>query len=137
MAFHQQQRLQMNSNGGKPFHVAIVLLGGVFSSTAFSAINPLACTTEAYKQADTDLNRVYKQVFERVKVDTNRLSRLKASQRQWLKFRDFEVESFTSSSDGGSIHSACVCSVLARLERERIAQLEQYLGGEEGDGCKP
>lgn len=113
------------------------LLFSLLASAAFAAINPLACTSDSYKQADADLNRVYKQVVDRIKNDSSRLNAFKASQRQWLKFRDLEVESFTKSSEGGSIHAVCVCSVLARLERERTAQLEQYLGGEEGDGCKP
>jgi len=120
-----------------PFLKKAIVLSFVLASSAMAAINPSACTSDAYKQADANLNRVYKQVVERMRSDTSRLSAFKASQRQWLKFRDLEVESFTKSSEDGSIHSVCVCSTLARLERERTAQLEQYLGGEEGDGCKP
>lgn len=101
-----------------------------------AAPNPSACG-DSFRTVDAELNKVYKQVMARFDGDTARVNSLKASQRAWLKFRDAEVESYTKSAEGGTVHGTCVCSALARLEVDRTAQLRKYLEGEEGDACRP
>ncbi len=112
------------------------LLLALFAGASLAAPNPSACG-ESFQTVDAELNKVYKQVMARFERDTARVNSLKASQRAWLKFRDAEVESYTKSSDGGSVHGMCVCTALARLEADRTVQLRQYLEGEEGDACRP
>lgn len=119
--------------GKQLFGVCIFLL---FVANIHAAPNPSACG-DSFQTVDAELNKVYKQVVARFDRDTARVNSLKASQRAWLKFRDAEVESYTRSSQGGSVHGLCVCSALARLEADRTAQLRKYLEGEEGDACRP
>ncbi|MFZ4456976.1 MAG: lysozyme inhibitor LprI family protein [Bacteroidales bacterium] len=92
----------------------------------------------SFKQADRELNIVYKRILQEYKTNSLFINRLKDSQRIWIKFRDAEllVKYPDPESNMGSIHSMCVSNYLEYLTRERIKTLRVWLTGvEEGDVC--
>lgn len=94
---------------------------------------------QSYKDADTELNYVYAQIFKEYKADSTFLNALKASQRNWMVFRDSEVLMKYPEQGRlayGSMHPMCESTLLMNLTRERINTLNTWLVGiEEGDGC--
>ncbi len=85
------------------------------------------CASEAYKRADTDLNRFYKQIMARLGTDDAVRQRLVDAQRKWLQFRDAECAFQTIQTAGGSIHPMNVSGCLTDLTRERVMQLQSHL----------
>jgi uncharacterized protein YecT (DUF1311 family) len=94
---------------------------------------------DAYKQADKELNEIYKKILDDYKSDTIFIKNLKASQRIWITFRDAELKvKFPDREPGyyGSIHPLCVESYLEELTRERIRTLKAWIdGAEEDEAC--
>jgi uncharacterized protein YecT (DUF1311 family) len=101
-------------------------------------MNQDAC--RQYKNADTDLNKVYNQILSEYKADTAFVPKLKAAQRAWLAFRDAQMEALYPEPDKqmayGSVFPMCHCTALTRLTKQRTQELRQWLKGEsEGDVC--
>lgn len=85
------------------------------------------CASDAYKRADGDLNRLYKQMTARLSADDAVRQRLVDAQRKWLKFRDAECAFQTIRTVGGSIQPMNVNGCLTDLTRERVMQLQNHL----------
>lgn len=105
--------------------------------TAKTQLEMNACAAEKYKQADAELNRVYKAVLEKYKDDKVVIDKLRAAQRAWIAYRDAEVEAkFPPRAGEGSAVQMCIPLFQAQLTEERIKALREWLdGGEEGDIC--
>lgn len=100
--------------------------------------NETACAK--YKNADAEMNAVYRQVLNKYKSETLFVAKLKAAQRAWIAFRDAHLESLYPEPNKlqayGSVNPVCRCGVLTELTAERTKQLKQWLNGaEEGDVC--
>jgi uncharacterized protein YecT (DUF1311 family) len=76
-----------------------------------------------YKQADTELNKVYQQLLSSRSADGQK--KLRAAQRAWIVFRDAEAEFVRQDWVGGSGQAAAVNSALAVLTRDRVRQLRE------------
>lgn len=78
-----------------------------------------------FKKADTELNKVYKQVMKILNEKEKKLM-IKA-QKDWLTFRDshceFEIEQYVGGSIQPLIHSNC----LTELTNDRIEDLKAIL----------
>ncbi len=102
-----------------------------------------SCADAEYAAADSELNRVYKSILEKYKQDPKFIAKLRAAQREWLKYRDAEFEAkFPHADEGktiqyyGSVFPMCAAQYRAELTRERIDKLRVWLDGiEEGDVC--
>lgn len=98
-----------------------------------------ACAIGAFKRADADLNRLYKQIIARLQGDDGVRERLVDAQRKWLQFRDAECAFQTVRTVGGSIQPTQVNSCLADQTQARVIQLQNHLacaqGAGEGGGC--
>lgn len=102
-----------------------------------------SCAGAEYAVVDSELNRVYKGILEKYKGDPKFIAKLRAAQREWLKYRDAEFEAkFPHADEGktvqhyGSIFPMCAAQYRAQLTRERIDKLRVWLDGiEEGDAC--
>ena len=94
---------------------------------------------DSYKNADNELNEIYKQILNEYESDTVFIRNLKASQRIWITFRDAELKvKYPDREPGyyGSIHPECEASYLEKLTRERINTLKVWIEGiEEGNFC--
>lgn len=98
------------------------------------------CAAKEYREADAELNRVYKAILEKYKKDSVFLGKLRAAQRAWLAYRDAEIEAKYPHAEEpryyGSIFPMCDSLYRAQLTRERVKKLREWLdGGEEGDAC--
>ena len=108
------------------------------SANTQTAINQ--CTGTVYKEADAELNRVYKKIVETYKDNTLFLDKLKKSQRAWIKLRDadFELQYPHANEAGyyGSLFSMCAANYKTELTLQRVIFLKQWLVGvQEGEVC--
>jgi uncharacterized protein YecT (DUF1311 family) len=76
-----------------------------------------------YKQADTELNKVYRQLLGSRSPEGQK--KLRVAQHAWIVFRDAEAEFVRQDWEGGSGQAAAVNSTLAVLTRDRIRQLKE------------
>lgn len=91
------------------------------------------CSDKAYKASDAELNKLYRQVDERLKDDADPRRLLISAQRAWVNFRDAECKFSTSRSSGGSIHPMVVSMCLDDLTKKRVEDFKQALDCPEGD----
>lgn len=102
-----------------------------------------ACASQGLDNADAELDRVYKEIMERIKDDPKAVETLKASQRKWLEFRIAEMAAIFPHHDEepqahyGSSFPMCWSLQLTRLTKDRVKQLRIWLDREEGDVCAP
>ena len=96
----------------------------------------------AYDQADAKLNKVYQAVLKRYKNEPLTISKLKAAEQAWIKYRDAEIEaifplksSFKEQLPYGSVFPLCHAEELQVLTENRIKELEMWLNMEEGNVC--
>lgn len=119
----------------------LIVLITLFCTTAYAQtqLNMNMSAADSYKEADTELNRVYKAIFFAYQDDVEFIKNLRTSQRLWIQFRDAEVKvKYPNRGTGhyGSSHSMCVAGYLAQLTEERTNTLQTWLNGvEEGDIC--
>jgi uncharacterized protein YecT (DUF1311 family) len=98
------------------------------------------CEGVNYEKADAELNRVYKLIQKVYKDQNEFLSKLKISQRMWLKLRDADMEMHFPDANNqnkyGSVYPMCHAGFSTAMTLQRIAYLKQWLTGtEEGDVC--
>ena len=132
-----------------PFAMKQILLNLFF---LFSIIAPLKAQTEfqtqlemniaagsVYAKADEELNIVYQKILKEYTHDHVFLDALKASQNNWITFRDSELKMKyppRNSHHYGSIHSVCVSNYMTKLTIDRTQTLREWIDKtEEGDVC--
>jgi len=100
-------------------------------------LNDAAC--REYQQADTELNRVYRQIHTEYRTNKVFLRKLQLAQRAWLAYRDAQLTAlFPDEQPGayGSVHPMCRCGELNELTSKRTEELKRWLTGtSEGDVC--
>jgi len=101
------------------------------------AISTVAFAQEDFKSADSELNRLYKQITTRLSGDESTLHLLTVAQRAWIAFRDAECAFAASGVEGGSAYPGIVANCMAELTLKRIADFNTYLACEEGDLACP
>jgi uncharacterized protein YecT (DUF1311 family) len=95
-----------------------------------------ACAGGALKNADAEMNTVYRLIIARLKDSDETKQLLVASQLLWLQFRDAECTFSANGVKGGSIYPAIVQNCRGALAVERAKRLKTYLNCAEGDmGC--
>lgn len=95
------------------------------------------CAGLAYKKSDAELNKLYKEISERLlNNDEDVLKLLVKAQRAWISYRDAECTFASSPSAQGSIYPVIYAQCLKNLTDARIEEFTTYLNCEEGDmGC--
>lgn len=81
------------------------------------------CAADAYGRADAVLNKTYKSVM--AGLDDHSKDLLRASQREWVKFRDAECTYLNAANEGGSIYPLVYNGCLTDLTKARTKQLLQ------------
>ena len=84
-----------------------------------------ACAASRYERIDAELNRVYRQLSGHLPGD--RLARLKAVQKTWLKYRDGQCTLESDAYAGGSIYPTIYNSCRAALTEAQVAALKRLL----------
>jgi len=106
--------------------LSIVLAAVSFSQIQKQQIEDAQTT---YIQADKELNEVYQRLLL-THTNATFVQNLKKAQRQWMKFRDAQVELMYPGSKGGNYSSTLTVGealYLARLTRERTNTLQEML----------
>jgi uncharacterized protein YecT (DUF1311 family) len=99
-------------------------------------LNQEAC--DKYKQADAEMNSMYRRITQEYRGDAAFIAALKKAQLAWIRYRDADLESIFPGDRGqyGSINPMCRCMHLAETTKERTRILKQWVEGiEEGDVC--
>ena len=104
--------------------LATVVALGVASTVgrAEEPVDPIEAAQAPCKEADAELNRVYRKVRQVYKQDKAFLEKLKLAQRAWIKFRDAHIASvFPIEEPGyyGSVVNECHCWIYASLTAAR------------------
>ena len=94
-----------------------------------SAIN--ICASIDYDKADKILNDTYKQLLKIHKNNKTFVNNLKATQKEWIKFRDSEVKMRLTYSDipgnYGTMNSMLWSGELQELTEQRTLTLKKYI----------
>lgn len=95
------------------------------------------CAGRNFDAADAELNRVYRQVVDRLASDPEGLAKLKAAERAWVAFRDAECTFAAMSVEAGSIHPMIWLGCREEQTQARTRVLQGYLACEDGDLACP
>ncbi|MFZ0883520.1 MAG: lysozyme inhibitor LprI family protein [Candidatus Acidiferrales bacterium] len=105
------------------------------------------CSAEEYKRADAHLNAVYANLVrllqkesghpqqqngkEQRKPETFAVDKLKAAQRQWIRYRDIHCSAVRAQYEGGTISPMMWTTCMTETTDHRIEELKH--GYESGD----
>ena len=106
-------------------------------ANASSQMEMTACATQRFERADAELNALYRRLTASAREtdrspDNGRVegddrpgeeATLREAQRAWVTYRDAHCRGEGYAERGGSMEPMIVADCLARLTRERIAQL--------------
>jgi uncharacterized protein YecT (DUF1311 family) len=93
----------------------------------YTTMGMVECMAESEKQWDAELNRVYKAL--RSKLNAKAKQQLKTAQRQWLKYRDAEMETIKAIylSMDGTMWMVVATGARAEIVKKRALILTGYL----------
>ncbi|BEM38633.1 hypothetical protein SME10J_23600 [Serratia marcescens] len=91
------------------------------------------CAAQTYKNADGEMNKVYKKVMDTLKTSPEKSKALLQAQRAWLKFRDADCTFLSSNSAGGSINAMSNALCLSERTTERTSYLSKIKNCDMGD----
>lgn len=98
-----------------------------------------SCEATRYARADALMNHAYRELLSQFKTQTNFISKLKAAQSTWLRFRAADVDSFFPAKDKigtyGSVYPMCQSLMLTELTEARTSELKMMLNHNESDVC--
>jgi uncharacterized protein YecT (DUF1311 family) len=83
------------------------------------------CAHREYEAADAELNKVYNRLAATLDADEKAL--LKASELNWIKYRDSTCEFESSQYKGGTMRPMIESLCLSRVTRSRTAELKEQL----------
>ncbi|MGP2927122.1 lysozyme inhibitor LprI family protein [Serratia bockelmannii] len=91
------------------------------------------CAAQTYKNADGEMNKVYKKVMDTLKTSPEKSKALLQAQRAWLKFRDADCTFLSSNSADGSINAMNNALCLSERTTERANSLSKIKNCDMGD----
>lgn len=91
------------------------------------------CAAQGYQTSDTELNRLFHEIRQRLGDDSDTRQLLRGTEHAWIAFRDAECGFAASGVDGGSAYAMVYDMCLDGLTQRRIDEFRQYLNCEEGD----
>jgi len=86
------------------------------------------CTARKYKQADDELNKVYRELMLKLDDEGHKAS-LKTAQVAWLKYRDTNCDFESYLNRGGSIYSVVVGDCMTSMTISRTEELKEQIKG--------
>lgn len=84
-----------------------------------------ACSEQDMKMADDKLNLLYQKLTKQ--ISDQQKQRLTKAQLAWINFRDKTCEYERGQFEGGTLATSTYKYCLARITRQRITDLENYL----------
>jgi uncharacterized protein YecT (DUF1311 family) len=92
---------------------------------AVSTAEMLNCVNGQYREADAELNRVYRQLT--AQLSEQRREQLKVAQQAWLSFRDKNAAFAAGVVEGGTMAALVEVTELTTMTRFRTEQLRSHL----------
>lgn len=86
-----------------------------------------ACAADSLKRADNELNRLFKQMTDRLANDKKARQLLVEAQRKWIGFRDAECSFQVMRSAGGSIQPMRQRMCQAAITQSRVVDFQKQL----------
>lgn len=83
------------------------------------------CLNQRYKQADTALNQLYRQLMSQ--LSKTQQIKLREAQQAWVLFRDKSAAFVASAAEGGTLQPLLSLSVLTSMTEKRVAELKDLL----------
>jgi uncharacterized protein YecT (DUF1311 family) len=96
---------------------------GIDCNHAVAQLDMNICADKDYRKADGALNATYAATMKG--LDKPTADKLRAAQREWIKFRDAECVYLNAKNEGGSIYPMVYSGCLTRLTKIRTQQLRQ------------
>lgn len=95
------------------------------------------CAEQGWRQADADLNAVYKEAMAAMKETDSHLpddmkgaaAALRDAQRAWIPYRDKACEAYGFQARGGSMEPMLIYGCLATMTRQRVEELRDLASG--------
>ena len=84
------------------------------------------CASRKYKQADDELNKVYRELMSKLDNEGHKAS-LKTTQQAWLKYRDSNCDFESYLNRGGSIYSVVVSDCMTSMTNSRTKELKEQI----------
>ncbi len=84
------------------------------------------CAGREYKQADEELNRVYRQLMAKLD-DEGRKTALRTAQQAWIKYRDANCDFASYLNRGGTIEPVVRYNCMTGMTVARTKELREYL----------
>ena len=84
------------------------------------------CSAKKFKQADDELNKVYRQLMSKLDDEGHKTS-LKTAQLAWLNYRDTNCDFESYLNRGGSIYSVVVTECRTSMTTSRTRQLKEQI----------
>jgi uncharacterized protein YecT (DUF1311 family) len=81
-----------------------------------------ASAADEAKRADVELNRVYKELLQKIEKDAVAVSKVKAFERSWIVYRDSYFAAMYPAANKqayGSIYPTEICLLGAQLTRQQ------------------
>lgn len=85
------------------------------------------CAGREYKQADDELNKVYRQLMARIGNDEGRKTALRTAQQAWIKYRDANCDFASYLTRGGTIEPVVRYNCMTGMTVSRMKELREYL----------
>ena len=89
------------------------------------------CSARKYKQADDELNKVYRKLILKLDDEGHKAS-LKTAQVAWLKYRDTNCDFESYLNRGGSIYSVIVSDCMTSMTNSRTKELKEQIESLDG-----
>jgi uncharacterized protein YecT (DUF1311 family) len=84
------------------------------------------CAGKEYKQADDELNQVYRQLVAKM-YDEGRKTALKTAQQAWIRYRDANCDFASYLNRGGTTEPVVRYNCMTGMTVERTKELREYL----------
>lgn len=84
------------------------------------------CAAGKYKQADDELNKVYRVLMSKLDDEGHKAS-LKTAQQAWLKYRDSNCDFESYLNRGGTIYGVVVSDCMTSMTNSRTKELKEHI----------
>jgi len=84
------------------------------------------CSARKYKEADDELNKVYRALMSKLDDEGHKTS-LKTAQQAWLKYRDSNCDFESYLNRGGTIYSVVVSGCMTSMTNSRTKELKEEI----------
>lgn len=105
--------------------VSISVLAAPNCQNAMTQMDMNECAAIDFKNADLQLNKLYKELFS--KLETGNQQALKLVQQNWIKYKESQCKYEADEFKGGSIAPLILYSCQSRITKQRNADLIDML----------